>query len=337
MSKPLIVVSDLRVHFARQASFFKHRPPIRAVDGVDLTIQRGEVLALVGESGSGKTTIGRAILRLGPSPTSGVIKLDGQDLVGLSQSQLRPLRRRMQMVFQDPYSSLDPRMSVRRILRQPLSIHGLTHRAGRDQRVSELLSLVGLRPEYANRLPHQFSGGQRQRIGIARALAVQPEFVVCDEPVSALDVSIRAQILNLLMDLKDQFELTYLFIGHDLGVIAHVSDRIAVMYLGKVVEMGNTSTVLRHPSHPYSKALISAAPVSKGGPKQERIILQGEIPSPVDPPSGCRFHTRCWLYESLGRPDVCRTDEPVLRERSGEVSVACHFPIEPRSSAGAGQ
>jgi oligopeptide transport system ATP-binding protein len=299
---------------------------VRAVDDVSFSIQRGETVGLVGESGCGKSTTGRAVIRL-RNPTSGTVKFDGRDLMSLSREELRRARRRMQIIFQDPYSSLNPRMTVNSIIGEPLETHDLGSKASRQDRVSELLQLVGLNPNYRNRYPHEFSGGQRQRIGVARALAVEPEFIVCDEPISALDVSIQAQVLNLLVELRERFGLTYLFIAHDLSVVRHISDRVGVMYLGKLVEIGPPDLLYAGPGHPYTRALLSAVPIPdpKTERKRKRVILTGDVPSPVNPPPGCRFHTRCWLYERLGRPEVCRTEEPPLRLIQPQHQAACHF------------
>ncbi|HEV3363470.1 MAG TPA: oligopeptide/dipeptide ABC transporter ATP-binding protein [Acidimicrobiia bacterium] len=295
-------------------------PEIHAVCGVSLTLRRGETLAVVGESGCGKTTMGRMLLNL-VLPTSGTVRFGGQDVVGASGRHMRALRRQMQVVFQDPYASLNPRRSVGSIIAAPLRVHGLFRNGGRA-RVEELLSLTGLEPAHANRFPHEFSGGQRQRIGIARALALEPQLLVLDEPVSALDESVRAGIVNLLEDLQDRLGLTYLFIAHDLSDVGHIADRVAVMYLGKIVETGTRDDVFTRPSHPYTQALLSAVPVPD--PEREsarkRIILRGDLPSPASPPSGCRFRTRCWKAQ-----DVCAEEEPALVDRGQGHPVACHF------------
>jgi oligopeptide/dipeptide ABC transporter ATP-binding protein len=316
---------DLHVHFSSGRGLWS-RDTVRAVDGVSLSIARGETLGLVGESGSGKSTTGRALLMLRP-PTSGSVVYGGVDLTNLDRGTLRGLRRRMQLVFQNPYSSLNPRMSVRNILAEPMLAHNLGSRAHAAQRAGELLEMVGLAATMGSRRPGEFSGGQRQRIAIARALAVDPEFVVLDEPVSALDVSVQAQILNLLLTLREQLKLTYLFIGHDLGVVRHLSHRVAVMYLGRVVEIGPVEDVYARPGHPYTRSLLSAVPIPD--PERERnrarVILRGDQPSPLAPPSGCRFHTRCWLYEQLGRPAACREQDPPEVALSQAHAAACHF------------
>jgi oligopeptide/dipeptide ABC transporter ATP-binding protein len=296
-------------------------------------INQGETLGLVGESGSGKTTIGRAIVRVN-DPHEGSILLDGAELVGLSPKEMRPLRRKVQMVFQDPYSSLDPRQTVRQILVEPLVTHNLPLKnAQGEDRVAELLNLVGLDPAFASRYPHQFSGGQRQRIGIARALAVEPDLIICDEPISALDVSIQAQVVNLLESLKKRLGIAYLFIAHDLAVVRHISDRVAVMYLGGIVELTTSTELYENPRHPYTRALLSAVPVpdSTVEKARKRIILQGDIPSPTNMPSGCSFHTRCPLRTMLGNPEICSTERPELKiypTKKDEHQVACHFADE---------
>ena len=296
---------------------------VRAVDGVSLAIHQGETLGLVGESGCGKSTLGRTLLRL-LDPTAGKIEFEGQDITDLSQKNLRPIRRNMQMIFQDPYASLNPRMTVGAIVAEPLEIHGLAQNE-RDKRekVAGLLQKVGLRPDVAPRYPHEFSGGQRQRIGIARALAVEPRFIVCDEPISALDVSIQAQIVNLLQDLQQAEELTYLFISHDLKIVRYICDRVAVMYLGRVVELAEANDLYGEPKHPYTQALLSAVPLPRprDRKKRQRIILKGDVPSPIDPPRGCPFHPRCPIKD---KPDACSTDEPALRQLSNGTYAACH-------------
>ena len=329
----LLEVQDLKVWFPITGGILRRRTGwVRAVDGVTFDIRRGETLGLVGESGSGKTTIGRTIVRI-TSPLEGSVRMDGVDLLSLHGEVLRKRRRKFQMVFQDPYSSLDPRQTVGDILAEPLRVHGLAGGGGRTKRVAELLELVGLDPAFVERYPHEFSGGQRQRIGIARALAVEPELIVCDEPISALDVSIQAQVINLLERLQGELGLTYLFIAHDLAVVRHIADRVAVLYLGKVVEIAPSDVLYSDPRHPYTVALLSAVPVPDAAAERSRrrIILKGDIPSPSDPPSGCRFHTRCWLRERLGNPEICATTEPLLQVSPlthPEQSVACHFVEE---------
>ena len=318
----LLEVKDLRMYFPVTSGIVFQRKvaDIKAVDGITFNIKRGETLGLVGESGCGKTTTGRCILQL-YKPTSGDIYFDGEDLNTLSGSEMRAMRRRMQVIFQDPYGSLNPRMTCGDIVGEPLVVHKLTSGRGeyRD-RVSELLQVVGLNPYMADRYPHEFSGGQRQRIGIARALAVNPTFIVCDEPVSALDVSIQAQVINLLEELQEQFGLTYLFIAHDLSVVRHISDRVAVMYLGHIVEIADRAELYENPLHPYTRALLSAVPIPDPIVEQqrERIILTGDVPSPMNPPEGCVFHTRCPIAI-----DDCRLEMPELREVSTDHWVAC--------------
>ena len=328
----ILRVESLVKHFPLKAGVFRRTVGhIRAVDGVDLTIRRGETLGVVGESGCGKTTLGRAIVKL-LEPSAGRIVFEGRDLTPLNRRQMRPVRRDLQIVFQDPYGSLNPRMTVREIVAEPLRIHGLYRGGGGKRRVEELFETVGLNPEHANRFPHEFSGGQRQRIGVARALALEPNLLVLDEPVSALDVSIQAQVVNLLDRLQTELGLTYLFIAHDLSVVRHVSDRVAVMYLGKVVEEGTRAQIYTAPMHPYTQALLSAVPIDspteRGG--RARIVLEGDVPNPASPPSGCRFRTRCWKAQEL-----CAQEEPALVPRAGgEHPVACHFAeVLPTSDA----
>jgi oligopeptide transport system ATP-binding protein len=323
----LVEVEDLKVHFPIRAGIFKTEVgTVKAVDGISFEVRKGETLGLVGESGCGKSTTGRALIRL-REPTEGTVRFDGIDLGSLKSEQLRRMRRRMQIIFQDPYGSLDPRMTVGSIISEPIDTHNLAKGGARKERVADLLRIVGLDPKYVSRYPHEFSGGQRQRIGVARALAVEPEFIVCDEPISALDVSIQAQVLNLLTDLRSQLGLTYLFIAHDLSVVKHISDRVAVMYLGKIVEIGPPDVMYAAPGHPYTRALLSAVPVPdpEMERKRKRVILTGDVPSPVNPPEGCRFHTRCWLYERLGKPEQCRTIDPPVRILEGDHGAACHF------------
>jgi oligopeptide/dipeptide ABC transporter ATP-binding protein len=302
---------------------------VKAVDGIDLSIERGMTVALVGESGSGKSTLGRVALGLQPV-TAGKVIYDGQDLTSLSASERRRLRQKMQIVFQDPFGSLNPRLPIGDQIEEGLHAHGNRDRQDRRKRVAKMMDLVGLPAEYASRYAHEFSGGQRQRIGIARALALEPEFVVLDEPVSALDVSIQSQVLNLLADLREKQGLTYMFISHNLDVVGYFADRVAVMYLGKVVETGPVDQVFTKPQHPYTIALLSAVPKIEAHDTADRLILEGEIPSPINPPSGCRFRTRCWLREQLGNPERCATEEPLLAAspRALDVAVACHFPLE---------
>jgi oligopeptide transport system ATP-binding protein len=325
---PLLQVRDLKVHFGISQGFLfsRHAGTVRAVDGVTFDISRGETVGLVGESGCGKSTTGRAIVRLN-RPTAGSVKLDGQELTELDGAALRRQRRRLQMIFQDPYSSLNPRMTVGAIIREPLDIHGVGTVRERLESARQLLDVVGLPRQATDRYPHQFSGGQRQRVGIARALALNPDLIVADEPISALDVSIQAQILNLLGRLQRDLGLTYLFIAHDLAVVRHFSNRVLVMYLGRIVESASSVEIYRRPLHPYTIALLSAVPVPDPAAeaKRRRIVLKGDVPSPAAPPSGCAFHTRCWLRERLGNPRECTAVEPLLRALGDGHAVACHF------------
>ncbi|MBI2207300.1 MAG: dipeptide ABC transporter ATP-binding protein [Candidatus Rokubacteria bacterium] len=319
----ILDVRDLVKHFHVTTGFFGSATAIvRAVDGVSFSIRRGETLGLVGESGCGKTTTGRCILQL-EKPTSGQVIFEGQDLTKLDVAELRRVRRKIQVIFQDPYSSLNPRMTVGQIVAEPMAVHGIVPEARRrHDRVRELLSRVGLLPQHANRYPHELSGGQRQRVGIARALAMEPSLIVCDEPVSALDVSIQAQIINLLEDLQSEFGLTYLFVAHDLAVVRHISDRVAVMYLGKIVEIADRQTVYEDPRHPYTRALLSAVPIPDPvlEESRERVVLRGEVPSPLNPPSGCVFHPRCPIAV-----DRCRGEVPPLRTLGPAHEAACHL------------
>jgi oligopeptide transport system ATP-binding protein len=316
----LLEAQHIVKHFPiRGGVFMKQVGAVRAVDDVSLAIRKGETVGLVGESGCGKTTFGRVILRL-EEPTAGALFFEGENLLAFGRGRMRRMRREMQIIFQDPFSSLNPRKTVAQIVGEPLLIHGLRSRREREARVLELLETVGLRREQMRRYPHQFSGGQRQRIGVARALALNPKLIVCDEAVSALDVSIQAQVINLLEDLQERFGLTYLFISHDLGVVEHVSDRVAVMYLGQIVELAASETLYRRPLHPYTQALLSAVPMPDPTLKGERIILRGDVPSPINPPPGCRFHTRC-----LFAKEVCRKRVPSFREAADGHWVACFF------------
>jgi oligopeptide transport system ATP-binding protein len=320
--KPIIRAESLRKSFRGPSrGIGRGHAELRAVDGVSLEVMPGETLGLVGESGCGKSTLGRLLLRL-QEPTSGRVYFDGQDITSLSQSALRPIRSKMQIIFQDPYSSLNPRMTVQAALSEALRVHGMVSSASEEQeRIAALLERVGLRPEHMRRYPHEFSGGQRQRIGIARALAVSPTFIVADEPVSALDVSIQAQIVNLLSDLQEELGLSYLFIAHDLHVVEHVSRRVAVMYLGRVVELASSDQIYSKPRHPYTEALLSAAPEPDPTARKRRLLLEGDVPSPIDPPSGCAFHPRCPIAEK----GLCDREVPALRALEPGHEVACHL------------
>jgi len=319
MTAALLEVKNLKKLFAVTRGLAREKVFVRAVDGVDFTIARGETLGLVGESGCGKTTVGRLIIRL-IEPTGGEILFGGENLARLDTHKLQTLRRYFQIIFQDPFASLNPRMTVSEIVGRPMEIHGLTRRSERDEKVGELLAAVGLRREQLSRYPHEFSGGQRQRIGIARALATQPQLVVADEPTSALDVSVQAQILNLMKDLQRRFGLTYLFISHNISVIRHISERVAVMYLGKIVELSEKRALFAKPAHPYTQALLAAVPSIDPRHKPGEVILEGDVPSPVNPPPGCRFHTRC--RHAMPR---CRDEEPVFRQLEDGRWVACHL------------
>ncbi len=316
----LVEVKDLKKYFPLHGGIFSRVVGyVKAVDGISFSIKRGETLGLVGESGCGKTTTGRVILRL-LERTSGSVKFEGKDVFALEREEMRKLRRDMQIIFQDPYASLNPRMTVGDIIGEPLEVHGVAHGKDKELRVQELLDIVGLSPFHSRRYPHEFSGGQRQRIGVARALALNPKLIICDEPVSALDVSIQSQVLNLLEDLQQEFGLTYLFIAHNLSVVKHISDRVGVMYLGKIVELAGGDELYAEPLHPYTEALLSAIPIPNPELKRERIVLEGDVPSPINPPEGCHFHTRC----KYAMP-VCREAEPEFTDVGGGHFVACHL------------
>lgn len=320
MSDVLLKVEGLKKYFPIQRGVFKQTVGhVKAVDGISFEVKRGETLGVVGESGCGKSTMGRSILRL-LEPTEGVVEFEGKDVISMSKQTMRAMRREMQIVFQDPYASLNPRYSIAQTLMEPMVIHKLHTPSSRMERVRTLLERVGLDPDYAKRYPHEFSGGQRQRIGIARALAVNPKLIVLDEPVAALDVSVQSQVLNLLEDLQEDFNLTYVFIAHDLSVVRHISDRVLVLYLGKMAELASSDALFEDPLHPYTKALLSAVPVPNPDIKRERVILQGDLPSPANPPKGCPFHTRCPVVM-----DVCRSQVPEWKEVKENHLVACHL------------
>lgn len=322
MTNNLLEVQNIKMHFPiKKKMFSREKGFIKAVDGVSFTVKEGETLSIVGESGCGKSTTGRVLMKL-LEATEGKIVFEGKDITGLNEDQIRPYRKEFQMIFQDPYASLNPRLTIKEIIEEPLIVHKM-NKAERAERVTELLEVVGLSKYHGDRYPHEFSGGQRQRIGIARALAVNPKLIIADEPVSALDVSIQSQILNLLKDLQEKYQLTYIFISHDLSVVEHISDRVGVMYLGKLVELTDRDTLFQQPYHPYTQALLSAVPIPDPTLKRERIILKGDIPSPANPPSGCTFHTRCPFAKQ-----VCKEQIPEFREVEKNHSVACHFAEE---------
>ena len=329
-NNPLLNIENLEQHFPIKGGFLGRTVNhVKAVDGVTFSIDKGETVAVVGESGCGKSTTGRAILRL-DEPTGGKVEFEGQDVLAMSKDEMRKMRKDMQIIFQDPYASLNPRKTVRQTLWEAMDIQKVVPRKERNARIIELMETVGLQKHQIDRYPHEFSGGQRQRIGIARALSVNPKLIICDEAVSALDVSIQAQVLNLLKRLQRELGLTYLFISHDLGVVRHIADRIIVMYLGKIVEIGDTDSIFENPQHPYTKALLSAIPVPDPKKKAQRIFLRGDVPSPIDPPTGCRFHTRCPFAT-----EQCRTEEPLLEKKDSENegfhNVACHYALDIQS------
>ncbi|MBA4535655.1 dipeptide ABC transporter ATP-binding protein [Bacillus aquiflavi] len=323
MSSPLLQVSNLKKHFPIKGGVFgKQFGTVRAVDGLTFTVYKGETLGLVGESGCGKSTTGKLLLRL-HEPTAGEILFENENILTFSQEKMRKVRRQMQMVFQDPYASLNPRHNVEKILEEPLIVHGIGTKEERKKRVKHMLEVVGLSSYHAKRYPHQFSGGQRQRIGIARALMTHPKLIIADEPVSALDVSIQSQVLNLLQDLQKEYDLTYIFIAHDLSVVRHISDRVGVMYLGHIVEVAESEAVYKNPLHPYTKALLSAVPIPDPTYQKERVVLKGDLPSPSNPPRGCAFHTRC--SECM---DICKEEKPQLQQLEHGHYVACHLYME---------
>lgn len=320
MSEPLLKVENLKKYYPiKNGIFGRVSETVRAVDGVSFSVNEGETLGIVGESGCGKSTTGRMIMRL-IEPTEGKVVFQGKDILNLSGSSLRRIRKDIQMIFQDPFASLNPRHTVGKIIEEPMIVHGMGNRKERKQRVEELLELVGLSAYHAKRYPHQFSGGQRQRIGIARALAVRPKLIIADEPVSALDVSVQSQVLNLLLDLQKKFHLTYIFIAHDLSVVRHISDRVGVMYLGKIVELSDSEKLYDHPKHPYTRALLSAVPIPDPDSRTDRIILSGDVPSPAHPPSGCTFHDRC-----PAAMDICAREKPVMKKMEDGRLVSCHL------------
>jgi oligopeptide/dipeptide ABC transporter ATP-binding protein len=313
----LLEVRNLKQHFPISKGFLSEKKYVKAVDGVSFTLNKGETLGIVGESGCGKSSLGRSILRLA-EPTSGEIKFKGQDILKYNRKQMKNLRKNMQIVFQDPFASLNPRSTIRTILEAPLKIHGIGDREERMKMIESLVEKIGIRKDQLDHYPHEFSGGQRQRIGIARALALNPDLIIADEPVSALDVSVQSQVLNLFVDLQKEFNLSYIFISHDLSVVQHISDRVAVMYLGKIVELADVDQLYQNPLHPYTKSLLSALPIPDPSQKRERIILEGDLPSPIHPPSGCAFHTRCPVATA-----ECRTETPELREKQFDHWAAC--------------
>ena len=330
-AEPLLVVSGLTKHFVQGGGLLEKPRVVRAVDGVSFALHEGETLGLVGESGCGKSTVSRALMRLTPA-TGGSIRYRGEEILTFDRHRMRGLRRDIQIVFQDPYSSLSPKMTVRQIISEPWEVHpGIVPQDDRERRMTELLEQVGLPSSSASRYPHEFSGGQRQRIGIARALAMNPRIIICDEPVSALDVSVQAQVINLLEDIQKASGVAYLFIAHDLSVVRHISDRVAVMYLGKIVEIGTADAIYANPAHPYTRALLSAVPTpDPDADRSQRIVLQGDVPSPADPPSGCRFRTRCWVAR-----DICASKEPhLLQALGGATLAACHFAGTPAVAGG---